>query len=74
MVVCEQKWLYSGKTSCFGVKVVVYSKVVVFRQCGCIRAKVFCNRAKGFLSGKVVVFLQGGCYQAKVVVSRQKDL
>ena len=53
---------------------VVYGKVVVFRQCGCIWVKVFSNRAKKFLSGKVVVFLQGGCIQAKVVVFRQNDL
>ena len=45
MVVFRQNWLYSGKRCC------VPGKLVVFRQIGCIRAKLF-------YSGKVIVCRQ----------------
>ena len=48
MVVFGQKWLYS-------------SKVVLFGQNGCIRAKEFVFRQKLLYLGEVVVVGKSGC-------------
>ena len=76
MVLFGQKRLYSGKSGCIQIKLVVigqkwlYSgKVVVFGQkwfysdkCGFIRVKVV-------VFGRVAVFGQSGSPRAKLVVS-----
>ena len=46
VVVFGQKWLYSGKSGCIRVK------VVVFGQRPCIRAKVVVVEQKWLYSGK----------------------
>ena len=72
VVVLGQKWFYSGKSGsirqggCNCTKVVVFGqsccikakKVVLFEQSGCIGAKVV-------VFGKVFVFVQSGLYWGK---------
>ena len=54
-----QKWLYSGK-------------VVVFRQCGCIRAEVVVFRQSGCTLEKWLYSCRSGFFLAKVVAFGQK--
>ena len=63
MVVFRQKEYYSGKSGCNQAKVVVFwqiwsclGKVVIFGQCGCIRAKWLYSGKNGCIRAKVVVF------------------
>ena len=73
--------MYSGKTG------FIRAKEVIFRQSGCIRAKVMNSGEvvvfgkkmdlyvqNGCIQEKVVVFEQSGCIRAKVTVFGQKWL
>ena len=65
MVVIEQKWLFSGKSSFIRPSGCIREKVIVFGQSGCIRAKLVVFGQKKFYSGK------NCCIPVKEVVSGQ---
>ena len=78
MVVFGHKWLYSDKSGCILVKVVVIgqgsrirAKLLYWGKTGCIRYLQFgknCIRQCGCIRAKEVVFEQSGCIRTKVIV------
>ena len=50
--------VFSGKSGCIRAKVVLSEKLVVFGQCGCIRARWMYLVKSGCIRGKVDVFMQ----------------
>ena len=75
MVVFGQKWLYSCKSGCIPTNFVLFGqsgsirqkwlyscKVILFKQDGCIEAKLLVFGKKVLSSGKVVVFGQKWLY------------
>ena len=68
MVVFGQKWLYSGKSG------FIRAKVVVFGQCGCIRAKCLYSEKVIAFGQKWFYSCKSGCFRAKVVAFEQKRL
>ena len=68
MVLFGQKWLYSDKSGCIRVKVVVFGQGCRIRAKWLYSGKTGCNREKRIYSGK------GGFLQATVFLFGQKLL
>ena len=68
MVLLEQIWFYSEKSSFIRTRWLFSDIVFLFGKNGCIGTKVVVLGQKWLYSGKGVVFGQSGCICEKVVV------